>query len=148
MLKKKHILTVFLIICVVLLASCVKNDNDNLHSGVLYTPGSTLSIVANDGTLDDYVVDIVNAVGKVTGSYPSVVKDNTAAGEHEIVIGMTDRAISKTAYEQLKSVDKESEYEVAYLIYSDGNSVAIAFESDEYGHNVALEKAVAGDGVL
>ena len=143
MLKRKHILTAFIIICVILLASCGKNDNDNLQNGVLYAPGSTLSIVASDDTPDDYAVNIVNAVGKVTGSFPSVVKDNTAAGEHEIVIGMTDRAISKAAYEQLESVDKETEYEVAYLIYSDGNSVAIAFESDDYGHNIALEKAVS-----
>ena len=47
---------------------------------------------------------------------------------HEIVIGNTDRAISKTAISRLERVTKDSAEEIAFLIYSDGSSVAVVWE--------------------
>ena len=150
---KKQILSVLIIICrAVSLAACKKNNDSGINDGgnsqgdfegVLYAPGSSLSVVFADDDISDPINVLLDAVGAVTGTVPTLSKADTAQAKHEIVIGMTERAISKAAYEKLEKIDKETEYEVSYLVYSDGNSVAIAFEKDEYGHNVALDKAVS-----
>lgn len=55
---------------------------------------------------------------------------------HEVVIGKTTRAISQKAYSEL---DKHNDIKTSdgWLIYADGNSMAIAYSS-----NAALDKAI------
>ncbi len=80
------------------------------------------------------------AVFQTTYLRPRVFGDSEPEADHEIVVGMTNREISVTAYEKLSELDRGDE-DVAYLIYSDGSSVAIAYEGDRYGMNLALSEA-------
>ncbi len=52
--------------------------------------------------------------------------------EHELVIGETPREISATAYQYLERNDKNGDEITRYCIYSNGSSIAIAFDAD-YG---------------
>ena len=51
---------------------------------------------------------------------------------HEIVVGNVGRPISNTAYSRLERMDKNSEDDGRFVIYSDGSSVCIAYD-EEYG---------------
>ncbi len=63
---------------------------------------------------------------------------------HEIVIGKTDREISKTAYSELEKLTAQGD-ELAYLIYSDGKSIALAY-TDEYAEEtLSLFKTLVMD---
>ncbi len=61
--------------------------------------------------------------------------DANAPGTHEIVIGIADREISKTAYECIENLSL-AEDEVGFLIYSDGKSLALAYTNAD--ENVAI----------
>ncbi len=50
----------------------------------------------------------------------------TSENYHELVFGNTDREISKKAYRELENLTEGKE-KIAYLIYSDGKSVAFAY---------------------
>ena len=68
------------------------------------------------------------------------VPPTSEVGAHELVIGKLDRPISKTAYDRLDRMTKNNKGDLGFLIYSDGTSLAIAFDEDT--DNIALAKAV------
>ena len=75
--------------------------------------------------------------GKVT-----VYGPQEAEGECEVILGRSERAASRRAYRALERMDKE-ELQIGYVIYSDGNSTALAFDDDVFnsgcGASVAVE---------
>ena len=70
---------------------------------------------------------ISNAIGKYRET-PNYVSETAEVAEHEIVIGKTQRPISQVAYDRLNRIELPSKYHSSFLIYSDGSSVAIAYE--------------------
>ena len=67
-------------------------------------------------------------------------------GDTEIILGVSERAVSKNAYRALEKMDKQ-DLEIGYVIYSDGNSTALAFDQDKYnsvcGVSVVIEKYIS-----
>ncbi len=57
--------------------------------------------------------------------------DAQDARYHEIVVGNTERDISKAAYSALEKLVGDTENAVAYLLYSDGSSLALAYTETE-----------------
>ena len=91
--------------------------------------------------ISDAISDLQMAVFGVTYRTPTIADDSSAKGEHEIVVGRTSRPISEVAYRLLERLDVESD-EVSYLIYSDGSSIAIAYDVDRYHTLAAAVRAV------
>ncbi len=60
--------------------------------------------------------------------------------EHEIVIGNVGREVSDTAYDQLDRIEVSSDVDLRYLVYSNGSSIALAYEEDREGY--CLDKAL------
>ena len=124
------------------------NKNENVSSdSFIYTESSELSVIYD---IDRVSMDALSNLRDALYDKLSIARV-TFAGlgaetEHEIVIGETDRAISQRAYQLLGRVNKENEKDIAYLIYTDGNSIAIAYEEDKYetyaAHIVATEYLV------
>ncbi len=147
---KNKFLSVLLIAFVVIsLAACSEDksadqNNDVSASGYLYAPGTTLKVICPDARLYDYADELLYAVSDNMTTVPSLVIDagGKASGGAELVVGITEREISKNAYKCLADLESENKYEIPYLVYSDGKSVAIAYTQDDYGYNVALAKAV------
>ena len=117
--------------------------SDTTVDGVLYAPGTALDILFVDETLSGFANELFYSVGaNVTGAANIKNTDAGAEADHELIIGRTERQVSKKAYERLERLEKPSDHQSAYLIYSDGNSVAIAFENDEFDKNAALAVAI------
>ncbi len=105
-------------------------NTDTEKENLIYGNGVEVKIIRpNSDYPNDILFDILNGFGEATGNYPIIGYDNDDEVEHEIVIGMTSRPISVAAYEALKKREVE-EGEYRFLIYSDGSSVAIAYEND------------------
>lgn len=126
------------------------NANDGSDSGAADAPNvpnlifdynNPPTLVCNDPeALADAISEVQFAVYYITYRTPSPVSDSTPKAAHEIVFGQSNREISKKAYTYLNRIEKEDE-DVAYLIYSDGSSIAIAFHEDRYHINAAAFRA-------
>ncbi len=156
--KRKIALVVLAALLVLVsLASCNtgngdKPDTEQPPSGnIILPPKENLifsqktipNVICNDqDTLAKVLEDLSADLLDVTGKTPPVYTDQEYEAKHEIVIGETDREISKTAYRFLERLDHEEEGNVGYLIYSDGSSIAIAFDKDRYQINAAAARAI------
>ncbi|MBP3583678.1 MAG: hypothetical protein J6K44_06505, partial [Clostridia bacterium] len=110
---------------------------DGTHSGTLiYDRTSDLKLVLAKDVAGSDVTDIFNALqGKVNSV--AMADDRSEVAEHEIVFGETDREISKMAYKRLSRIRTDIDAEFVLprvLIYSDGSSVAVAYDEFELGY--------------
>ena len=101
-------------------------SNSSENNGIAYT------IVFADGTDGVLLDSLFQDVYEATGIIPTLSPASSAKGEYEIVVGNTDREISKKAYSALNRIDitsGNSEFAVKYAVYVLDGSVAIAYDS-------------------
>ena len=140
---KKVLSLIFVIVLVVLSFAACKgnNDDDGGNNGgfnVIYKKNSEIRIVLADGS---------NAASEKAGELNRVLLNlgvNSALStldkersKNEIIIGKCDLDISKKAYAALEHIDNEDPDYALFTVYSDGNSIAIA-----YDHEAAMEAAI------
>lgn len=149
--KKKHLLLLFLtLVLAVGLVSCAGGDaaqkeevNEEIEGDHIFSPYTKVNIVYNGDALgNDGVAEIYYSLLDIVEVAPAFVSDAVAEGAHEIVIGQTTRAISKEAYRRLGLMERESADYHGYVIYSNGNSVAIAYDEDIFDLHMAEEMAL------
>ena len=85
---------------------------------------------------------IRSAYKLATGKVLNMTDASSKASSHEIILGESNRKISKKAYRRLATVERERDDFSGFVIYSDGKSAAIAFDGAVFGENVALASAV------
>ncbi len=141
-------LLIVLSVLVLAFASCKKPDdpgNGNtpgvVDDDVIYSPQVNTTLVLGVGIKESDVNAIKTAYYRLTDKDIPMVPAADAQTAHEIIVGMTDRELSKKAYRTLELLPKEED-DVGYVIYSDGKSVAIAFNTDSYGVDVAFLEAI------
>jgi len=106
--------------------------------GLIYSGDITLQIVMNGAAFDDSLLDsLKQELNLRTHSTPAPVKDDSPVADHELVIGPSNREVSRIAYDRLARIRLELEDEEIgnprYVIYSDGSSVAIAYDEHAEG---------------
>lgn len=106
-----------------------KKEPDNL----IYNSDSELYIVLDESIPNSKINEYWEALAETLGNYPIVTDDKSEAHKHEIVIGDTDREITKTAKERLLEMKKTNPDDCGILVYSDGSSIAVVYEKDELG---------------
>ncbi len=129
------------------LVSC-KNPNetggnfpDTVDEEVIYSPYVDTALVLGEGIEIDDVKAIRNVYFAIVGKEISIKVADEEPSEHEIIIGKTDREISNKAYRTLL-LNNNDEEKVGFSIYSDGKSVAIAYDKASFGENIALSEAM------
>ena len=129
---------------VTLLVSCkVNKGSDNATAGVIYDKKTNVQFIVNDSTLDsELIYYIVDEVGEVTPKAPNVTTDSSDKANREIVIGESNRDVTKKAFVALSRLEKANEKQVGYVVYTDGSSIAIVYEQDKYGIHAAANKAI------
>ena len=147
--KKGFALVLAAVLMVLTMFSCTPADNGNDEnlSGIenlIFGRGTTVNVICNEReVITSTLNDIQNKVYTVSGKVAKMYEDTEPEIAHEIVVGKTSRQISVEAYRLLDRVHRQGEEDVGYLIYSDGSSLAIAYEEDRYGLLATLEKALA-----
>ncbi len=87
--------------------------------------------------VERFAHELLNASGVALRPYDM----NSEPKPHEIVIGDVGRPVSDAAYDQLERINLNSNVDLRYCIYSDGSSLAIAFDEDrdKYCFDQAIE---------
>ncbi len=94
-------------------------------------------IIADSEVSADYVNRISDRIYELVGVRPTV-----GEGEGTVVaIGRTSHRVSSSAYRRLSRIPDSDLERSHYMLYSDGSSVAIAYEGDRYGTDASLEMA-------
>ena len=102
-------------------------DAPDSVEGALFGSGSNAVIVMGEGAERDQVVKIRQAFMRLYGYQPRQVNQSFEKSPVEIVIGRSEREISKKAYAELERLGEISGPYVRYLIYAESGSIAIAF---------------------
>ena len=145
---KKTALFIFVCILSALFALCSCQGSKKDEGGkapsdtpatedLIFDKDTELKIVVNSDTIPDALIsEFYDKIMSVMTKFPPIVSDGESAVKHEIVIGKTSRKISDEAYRQLEKNQPEDSGYYRFLIYSDGSSVAIAYDLDP--ENAAL----------
>ncbi len=106
---------------------------------LIYNASSELFIIF-DPSLDTSLVEkFGNEISKKRDETINFDAVDSASHSHEIVLGNTDRAISQTALDRMSRIEKNTDDERSFLIYSDGSSIAIVWDEDD--DHIARDKA-------
>ncbi len=107
-------------------------------ASLIYDGSTGVSIVTDDKDARKLMLDVKSLLEEKLGRMLTLVGSSETPAQHEIVVGPSDREVSQAAYKRLerfRTQDDDSEYS-RFLIYSDGSSVAIAYDSDALGVGV------------
>lgn len=136
--KQKSIIFTVIIAILLFVTSCKPAPDGEISNG-----RAAINIVANSGAVTEESVErVIGAVYENTGITPVRKTDSSEVSPCEIVIGKSERDVSLKAYTLLSRVNYETETTKGYLIYSDGSSVAIAYDAEFLGKNFAEELAI------
>ncbi len=151
--KKAALLLLALLVLCFGLVSCDNDSDDppgtdgdgtppgNIDNDVIYSPYVDTSLVLGEGVDERDVNAVKLAYYKNVGKELSVCTDPSTPAEHEILIGKTGRALSQRAYRYLARAKSEDSH-IGYAIFSDGHSIAVAFDEAVLGEDVAFNEAM------
>lgn len=167
--KRKILALLLAAACVITAASCKADNtdeeppaqtpggdvNDQTPSGggsqeqkdVIYASGTALTLVYAQKEIP--VVEATKIFDALTSKGVDVMTADPSSEKqpHEIVFGPTDRDVSKMAYTQLGRMEREEDF-VGYCIYSDGSSIAVAYDEAYLGFEVARDEALVQLGAV
>ena len=142
--KMKKILWLILIVSIITLSACGEkkpdeNDGDKtpeVEQGTLiWDSMSELYVIIPHGS--SWKNSFFDKFMSETGVSPIAYSDTKEEMEHELIIGPSERDISKEAYRLLDRNLTEDDDATGYIIYADGGSLAIAYNC-EAGRVAAL----------
>ena len=147
---KRIIKTVFGVIAltaaILLMSSCKLSKNDKDIAVVddsIFSPNIDSVLVLGEGASDEQAKRIKDTYYSLLQKELKVAASESEKTEHKIILGKNDSEISQKAYRALELLEKESESDVGFVIYAKSSSVAIAFDPNSFGVDVALEEAVS-----
>lgn len=145
------VLTVLLLAIVMTLASCKlptfgpgtgDTPGGDEKENMIFNSKTEIQLVFGDEVSEDKKSEIFDTLYPVFIKAPIVCDDSRAQVSHEIVIGESERSVSKEAYRRFNRLAEDYPSDtVGYLVYSDGSSVAIAYKEDKYNISLALDLA-------
>ncbi len=117
--------------------------NSQEPENLIYNSASELNLILGDNIEGNGIIDIFDSLFISRGNPVNMANDDSPKGKHEIVIGDTSRSITEEAYIIMENEAAGLDLfdKTYYLIYSDGSSLAVVFNKDEYNiaENLALE---------
>lgn len=151
--KKRIILILLLLLTAWIFGSCTSREdaeggnNSNIGAGNYYgedidgkifVENMTLQVVINDDSVpSDVLSRLEQSLYDSTGVFPRRANDDKPMLKHELIIGESQRPLAKKAYKYLDRLNDDDGV-ADYVIYSDGNSVALAYEKDKYASPAAV----------
>ncbi len=147
--RKKLLLPLLLIMAMMfVLASCGTEGGGEVgeyeDGEFIFSEKSELYLIVDEFSAGlESVYELVNTVDENKNAYYPIkfAAADSEVHKHEIIIGKSDRELTKTAERQLDRMDTNKDSDVRYLIYSDGYSIAVVFDEDS--EKIAFESALA-----
>ncbi len=110
---------------------------------IVYESGSALSIIYSDDTYFEVIKSFSQKLNQIRGGTSKIVKDDIKQSKFEIVVGVTNREVSKKAHEKLNEFKKESNEYLSYVLYCGTNCLAIAYDQSTVGTDIILNAALS-----
>ena len=151
---KRIVLAVCLILFALTLTACrdeqnAGNDQSGGSSsgavakeGYIYSPGSDLWIVYPENIDGEALHKLVLPIDYAREELSMMANSSSEKHHNEIIIGQSDRSVSQKAYTYLKRQNKDDSRRLGYIVYSDGASVALAYDEDVFETNAALNVVI------
>lgn len=120
-------------------------ENREPEGTYIYKDNSTLHLVRRNSAVSiKAVTNVLSTIEKTRGTKPALTTDDTDKNAHELVLGEADRAISRKAYRELELLTRVEDGLAGYVIYSNGNSLAVAYsqDSENYAMDLAIEDLI------
>ncbi len=122
-------------------------DNDTTQNtqpaeGETFSKGEVVRILVN-GEIPSSVYTLQESLFNALGAMPVLITDESQAKGNEIIIGSSERPLAQKALELMNRESREGKYLPRYAIYSDGESVALIFDSCE-GYDDYIIKTTIG----
>ena len=138
------------------LFSCKTGENGGgtVNENCVWGAGVAPSIIIDCDLTENLDTELwLNEFYRLTGSHARVVGEDMAKSSHEITVGRVDRELSRKAYTRLERIleDAETADPTGWLIYSDGTSLAIAYDGalafmaaiDYFNENLLIKESLA-----
>ncbi len=152
--KKLSVLLVLFLMLGSILVSCTTpgkkppkdNENDPPQGGeepdnFIYDMNSKIYIVYDPEVLSREQIERIQEIFFAEQIYIQPRSKDDAPAEHEVIIGNVDRPAAKMAYTHLERLGDGDEVNLRYCFYSDGSSLAIAYDIDR--ENYCFEKILS-----
>ncbi len=142
---KKYLLSicVLTLLVSVMLTGCKEESGGSVGGGNT-APGVTakddiifggdFKVILPEGFAEEYsklAAELDATLYELVGSVVIFDTDASDKYSHEIMIGNTGRPLSKKAYLQLDQLKRGDEELIGYVVYSDGDNIAVAYDSEE-----------------
>ncbi len=126
------------------------DDDDKIEEpdNLIYNSTSELYLIIDPTVTSSYVSEFAAELSYVREKVVNYAAVDSELHAHEIVIGNTDRAISKTARDRMARWEKNSEDEFLFFIYSNGSSIAIVWEEADEGITAELAIKYAYENLI
>ena len=96
-----------------------KPDEPTLPEKYLYTVGSDMNIVIEDGQVHlEEIIDLQSAFTKVMTKVPTITKKYDKSSKHNIFIGKIDTPLSEQANKRLERLDHNTDDTVGVVVLS------------------------------
>ena len=130
--KNKLILLLCLVLAIsAMLISCDGGDADGESAGnCIFDKNNPPTLIYSDDLNRESSALIYQTVKTAIDGIPEYYTPDSEEGTHEIVVGVSDRAVSRKAYRKLRTLQRQTDDSIAWLIYASGGSVAIAYDED------------------
>ncbi len=109
--------------------------------GETFSRGEVVRILVN-GEIPDRISELQSSLYSALGEFPVLITDESQAKGSELIIGTSERALAKKAEELMNREEREGTYLPRYAIYSDGESVAIVYDSCDGYDDYILETVI------
>lgn len=125
-----------LLLCLVLamsamLISCDSGDTGGEVSGeCVFDNSNPPTLIYSSDLNKESSARLYQAIKTAIDGIPEYYTPDSEERPHEIVVGESDRAVSRKAYRKLRTIQRQTDDTIAWLIYSSGSSVAIAYDED------------------
>ncbi len=119
----------------------INGTNSPADDGYIFTETSSLTLVLPEGNLTNENFEKVFYAFSTLKMY-DMTDGSKAPAKHEIVFGPSEREISTKAYRLLNQQMRDDPRYTGYVIYSNGNSLAIAYDEERYGLTIAEDVAI------
>ncbi len=110
------------------------DGDNNAQDNLIYNSETTLYFVYDPLKLSSEDIDKITEAFANKGVMILPHGKDNAPQEHELVIGNVGREVSNMAYSHLERIDLMKEADARYCFYSDGSSLAMAYDEDYEGY--------------
>ncbi len=144
------VLLTFVFISAILVTGCKPSNTGSagsnnipiVNDGATFSRGEKIKILINGETIPDSVYQLQTDIKNALGVEPEFITDMDVSDAKELVIGQSDREVTKKALEFINRQSKVGKYVPRYVIYSDGKSVAIVFDECEGFDDIVLQNVL------